>query len=632
MVTRSSLIWVMTGIAAGIAGGWLWNREHAVDVAPSAGSTLASEPIRSPFTQRREERATHRTPSDARSTREIGSVGAASQSSEFSHRESIYESAKHADREQLAAMIADAHAIANPVERRNTLEVLLLRYAELDVDGALGQALENEPQTAAHLLGALTAVAPEQTWERAKQVTNPAERFAYLDAVVQACAAQDPERAFAKVADLPAEWQRSELLQAVVTSIADRDPRLAMKLAESQGPIVSGRLTELIATQWSRNNPSEAARWVEGLSRQDQGRYAYRIAEAYVAQKPSEALAWGLRLAGSPERYLWSSMLGEMAKYDPDQALQIAQAAESPAQRAQAMGKVLAAIAQTNPSLAMTQLMKLPAGGMRSEVLGEVARSVAALTPTQALDWLNDIDEKSMQLEAANTLGWALSSRNAEAAAQLVDRVPKEARANWITAVALGYAASDVEKGRQWVRRYGNEGAQTATQFARAVASRNPEAAVQLVEDVADDQERDRLLRGLLPPLAEHSPALAARWAERVTDDDLRARSMNEVASTWAQYDPAAARKWVLSLDDGPIKDQALTALVQRGGASVDDMQQIINQIQMPERRSQAVLMAAMSMSRSDMEGARTLLRRYPLDPARQRQFDDYVQRRGRGQ
>lgn len=630
MVTRSSLIWVMTGIAAGIAGGWLWNREHAVDVPTSASSTLPSEPIRSPFTQRHEERATYLTPSDAQSSGKAERESA--QSSEFSHRESIYESAKHADRDQLASMIANARAIANPVERRNTLEVLLLRYAELDVDGALGQALENDPETAAHLLGALTAVAPEQTWERAKQVTNPAERYAYLDAVIEAWAAQDPERAFAKVVDLPAEWQRSELLQSVVTSIADRDPRLAIKLAESQGPIVSGQLIERIATEWSRHNPSEAARWVEGLSRQDQGRYAYRIAEAYVAQKPSEALAWGLRLAGSPERYLWSSMLGEMAKYDPDQALQIAQSAESPAQRAQAMGKVLAAIAQTNPSLAMTHLLKLPSGGMRSEILGEIARSVAALTPTQALDWLNDIDERSVQLEAANSLGWALSSRNAEAAAQLVDRIPKDARANWITAVALGYATSDVEKGRQWVRRYGNEGAQTAMQFARAVASRNPDAAVQLVEDVADDRERDLLLRGLLPPLAEHSPALAARWAERVTDDELRSRSIGEVANTWAQYDPPAARKWVLSLDDGPAKDQALTALVQRGGTSVDDMQQIINQIQMPERRSQAVLMAAMSMSRNDMEGARTLLRRYPLDPARQRQFDDYVQRRGRGQ
>jgi hypothetical protein len=43
--------------------------------------------------------------------------------------------------------------------------------------------------------------------------------------------------------------------------------------------------------------------------------------------------------------------------------------------------------------------------------------------------------------------------------------------------------------------------------------------------------------------------------------------------------------------------------------------------------------MAAMELSQSDMEAARTLLRRYPLDPSRQRQFEDYVQqRRNKGQ
>ena len=99
---------------------------------------------------------------------------------------------------------------------------------------------------------------------------------------------------------------------------------------------------------------------------------------------------------------------------------------------------------------------------MRSEILGEVARGVATMAPTAALDWLNDIDDDSMQLEAAQSLGWALSRRNVEAAAQLVDRVPKEARANWIMAVALGYAEVDVEKGRQWVRRYGNDGVDAA--------------------------------------------------------------------------------------------------------------------------------------------------------------------------
>ena len=75
--------------------------------------------------------------------------------------------------------------------------------------------------------------------------------------------------------------------------IASRDPRLAIRLAESQGSVESGQLTELIATQWSRDNPSEAGRWVEGLSRPDQARYAYRVADAYVAQKPTEALSLG---------------------------------------------------------------------------------------------------------------------------------------------------------------------------------------------------------------------------------------------------------------------------------------------------------------------------------------------------
>src|SRR5262245_36469593 len=118
MVTRSSLIWVMTGIAAGIAGGWLWNREHAVEVEPSMASAIPTEPIRSPFTQRHEERANYLSPSEATSSGK--SARESSQSSEFSHRESIYESAKHADRDQLATMIASARAIANPVERRNT--------------------------------------------------------------------------------------------------------------------------------------------------------------------------------------------------------------------------------------------------------------------------------------------------------------------------------------------------------------------------------------------------------------------------------------------------------------------------------------------------------------------------------
>jgi hypothetical protein len=632
MDTRSSLVWVMTGIAAGIAGGWLWNRNRGVEVTPPAITENRSDAIRSPFTQRHEQRPDYLTQPQARRDDAPASATSRLASSEFSHRQTVYESARSADREHLDSMIAQARTLANPLERRSTLEILLLRYAELDVDGAIGQALNDDRATAAHLLGVLTAVAPEQAWQRAGDVTNPADRLAYLKAVSDAWVEQDAERAFAKVNELPADWQRAELLRSVTMDIADNDPRLAIRLAQTQTPSVSGALLESIASLWARNNPSEAARWVESLPRQEQGRYAYRVAEPYLAQKQSEALGWAQRLAGSPRKFLWSSMLGQMATYDPDQALQIAQAAESPAARSQALGKVLAAIAQTNPSMAMSQLLKLPQSEMRSEILGEVAQSVATLTPTAALDWLNDINDKSMRTQAAQSLGYALARHNVEAAADMIDRIPKDARASWITSVALAYADVDFEKGRQWVRKYANEPGDAAFQFARVIASRSPEQAVQLIDGIVDDEERNRLLRGLLEPLAEHSPALAARWAERVTDDQQRERSIGEVAAVWTQYDVPAARKWILSLDDGPAKDSALQQLVMRSGSSVDDIAPLINQIQTPERRSHAVLMAAMQLSQSDMEGARTLLRRYPLDPARQRQFDEFVQRRNKGQ
>jgi hypothetical protein len=632
MDTRSSLVWVMTGIAAGIAGGWLWNRNRGVEVTPPAITENRSDAIRSPFTQRHEQRPDYLTQPQARRDDAPAPDSSRLASSEFSHRQSVYESASSADREHLEAMIVQARTLANPLERRSTLEILLLRYAELDVDGAIGQAFNEDRATAAHLLGVLTAVAPEQAWQRAGEVTNPADRLAYLKAVSDAWVGQDAERAFAKVNELPADWQRAELLRSVTMDIADNDPRLAIRLAQTQTPSVSGALLESIASLWARNNPSEAARWVESLPRQEQGRYAYRVAEPYLAQKQSEALGWAQRLAGSPRKFLWSSMLGQLATYDPDQALQIAQAAESPAARSQALGKVLAAIAQTNPSMAMTQLLKLPQSEMRSEILGEVAQSVATLTPTAALDWLNDINDKSLRTQAAQSLGYALARHNVEAAADMIDRIPKEARASWITSVALAYADVDFEKGRQWVRKYANEPGDAAFQFARVIASRSPEQAVQLVDGIVDDEERNRLLRGLLEPLAEHSPALAARWAERVTDDEQRERSIGQVAAVWTQYDVPAARKWILSLDDGPAKDSALQQLVMRSGSSVDDIAPLINQIQTPERRSHAVLMAAMQLSQSDMEGARTLLRRYPLDPARQRQFDEFVQRRNKGQ
>ncbi len=117
----------------------------------------------------------------------------------------IYNSASGADREQLASMIAEARALANPVERRTQARnprccVTRSSISTARSDWRWKTIARRQRICWQRSLG----LHPSRHGTSAKQVTNAAERFAYLDAVAGAWAAQDPERAFAEVAELPA--------------------------------------------------------------------------------------------------------------------------------------------------------------------------------------------------------------------------------------------------------------------------------------------------------------------------------------------------------------------------------------------------------------------------------------------
>ncbi|MGH8186468.1 MAG: hypothetical protein ACREUC_07890, partial [Steroidobacteraceae bacterium] len=578
-------------------------------------------------------------------SRELSSVGSAAQRSiesdrperptssvapgiDFSRRQAIYEKAGAADQDELDSLIAQAKALPDGAERRSTLEILLLRYAQSDFDGAMRHAMGVERTTAASLITALASTAPERAWERVSDAKHPAAQREYRSAVVSAWVAREPELAFANVVAMPVDWQRTELLQQATAEIARRDPRLAIELVGTIDAANSEDFLDIVAQEWARRDPAAAARWVESYPQAKQARFAYKVADAYVAQNPTEALAWAVRISQSPRRYLWAYMLGKIALYDPHEALRLANAADSPVQRSHGLGTVLGAIAQRNPELATAHLAKVPAGrGSRGEVLMQIANGIVTVAPTAAIDWLNSIDDEAMRVEAANYLGSALARADVEAAAQLIDRIPKEARGAWISSVALGYADHDIEKGRLWIRKYSDERSDAAFQFARTVASRNPEAALQLLDGVTDEAERNRLMSGMMMPLAEQSPELAARWAERITDNSARERAVGQVASVWRQYDWPAARKWALSLEDGPARDAAVMHLAMNAG-NVDETLSLINQVQSPERRMDLVMRTAMQMAQSDPQGARTLIRRHPLDPQRQHQLDRFLQQR----
>jgi len=472
---------------------------------------------------------------------------------------------------------------------------------------------------------------PEDAWQEALRVADPAARRALQNAIAVEWASQEPERALASVAALAPDWQRDELLKQVMTEITRHDPHLALDLVKAIKVPDPDSLSALIVKEWSRYDPSNAAQWIEGQSLRFQGRFAYQIADAYVAQQPSEALEWALRISRSPERFLWSYMLRQMAIHDPHEALRLALGAENPAQRTQALGGVLGSIARSDPALATSYLEKLPAGQYRAQAAMQIASRLAESSPAMALDWLISLDDRATRIQAFMQVGHSVAQQDPDAAAALLDRVPAEARSAWIGAVANAYSEHDVDKAVQWIRKFQDEPgyARTVQRFAMMMAGRSPDAALNLIDRTMTGKPRDEALAGAMPMIASQAPETAARWVEEISDDNFRSNAIANVTSAWAQHDFPAARKWVMSLPSGSPRDQALVQLASNGIASLDETLSLLGQIQSPEQRSQAVLAAAARLGRSDPDGMRTLLRRYPLDPQQRQQLDSMLEHQG---
>ncbi len=193
MVTRSSLVWVMTGIAAGIAGGWLWNRERGIDVTAPIVTENRSEPIRSPFAQRREERGNYLESPRPTTHSRAGRAQRADASSEFSHRQSIYENASRADRD------------ATRCDDRGRTRSCESARAQQDA-GDPAAALCGARRRRRHRASVRTMIArqpriclrcsllsrPSRRGSVRAQLTNPAERYEYLNAVAHAWVAAGP--------------------------------------------------------------------------------------------------------------------------------------------------------------------------------------------------------------------------------------------------------------------------------------------------------------------------------------------------------------------------------------------------------------------------------------------------------
>jgi hypothetical protein len=576
-------------------------------------------------------------------------VDALGKPSRFARSQALLEIAATSDVPTLYALAADADGLEASLDRHETLQAVLTRLFELDPQNAPKQVMSETLAQASspkrnEKLGSIgnawAMAAPETAWAYSRTIADPAARATFEQSVINAWSMAEPEAAFASVVAMPANDRKDRLLRQVATAMVRADPRRAVEVASGVNRADRRMALWTIVSEWGQHDPQAAAQWLEANpGKVNREMVTYRIAARYGAVNPVEALAWAQRVErGSNARHRSPTLVGLVltgyAEENPEDALRLALGLDAGDQRNAAVGAVLGVIARRDPGYAMANLDKLPKGQQRSHAIINIAMQVSRSDPRAAVEWIKTAEEEGNNEHGpsvVSTLGHMLADSDPETAMSLTEQIPEKSRGDWIVAVAAAYARQDPEAALRWARQYQNDPGypRVTADLAALVADSDPQAAMDFASSVLDARERDRTIARVVQQMSHQDPALAARWIERVKDDQQRLQAIGNTAMQWAHTDSSAARKWVMSLPSGASRDQGITALMRTGALPSDQAETLIGQIQSPQQRMDAVLGIVVHLAHSAVDGARTLLRRHPLDPQRQERLTAQLREMG---
>jgi hypothetical protein len=244
---------------------------------------------------------------------------------------------------------------------------------------------------------------------------------------VQLTSAVSPEQIWQKLMAATATPARNAALADALEKLATADPGRALALAQAEGNLkLREQLLQAALHGWARNSPLEAANWV--LAQPDSGRRDVELATVFagaaaanpqsavataktlIQQDPSGAISCGSRLidalcesgnfstaadfAANSDTNGRNSWMGQAfskwALYQPQEAVQAAQAFTDPDIRNQALHGVVGGWADADPAGLVQYLAQFPAGADRGDMLGQALKSWTQNDPVAAANWMNN--------------------------------------------------------------------------------------------------------------------------------------------------------------------------------------------------------------------------------------------------
>ncbi|MYA18562.1 MAG: hypothetical protein F4Z28_18250 [Gammaproteobacteria bacterium] len=183
--------------------------------------------------------------------------------------------------------------------------------------------------------------------------------------------------------------------------------------------------------------------------------------------------------------------------------------------------------------------------------------------PQAAADWLASKDAQIAR-QGWPALAQAWGRRDLDAASAYADNLTGTARISFLRGLAAATARMPTGTTQAWLSSYRDDPAYAdlVRGVAGQLAQQDVRAAMSLIEELPTGQ-RLRSYGSVIPMLAMQDPEAAVDLVDLLEDEDTRRSLIPMVVSIWAQNDARAALDWASDRPRGQARDSAISQVAR---------------------------------------------------------------------
>ncbi|GAT33576.1 hypothetical protein TSACC_21993 [Terrimicrobium sacchariphilum] len=340
------------------------------------------------------------------------------------------------------------------------------------------------------------------------------------------------------------------VLRAMLKQLASHAPSVALQLALEKDPqAANDGLAAMVAEQWAGTDYAGLYDYSRTLTsdllKYRVGAYA---AFAWASRDPTAAFQYFSGLSMRDGGGFIGIAASELAKRDPNAALEALDKIQNDQVWDRAAGKITEVIAQQAPDQAIALLFDQDDPKAAAPIANALGSVMAESSAAAGIGVLNRLEDPRVAYSFLfGMLGKLREGDVSEFAANFSQIKNENVRAMAARSMARDVARRDPNEALAWAAALTNDEQSRRMAYqgaASGYAANNPQAAARWFETLPQGAERESAIYGFVEQYQWRQPADSANWALKITNAEARQRYLSSVLANWSRRDAEAARTW----------------------------------------------------------------------------------------